>query len=94
MLKKLFSKLLGQSSDDESGTAHSETGEKETGVRHVMSTEDGWVILKSPDASSSMTFSTKKDAVDEARTVCKKKGLRLAIYKQDGSKQREHTYED
>ena len=95
MLRKLLSKLTGCSTDDEADNQVTVSDDDaETGVRHVMSSEDGWVILKDPESTSSMTFDTKKAAVNEARTVCKEKGLRLAIYKQDGSKQREHDYAD
>lgn len=90
MLKKLLFKLTGHSEDDE--TEDTSDTASETGVRHVMSAAEGWVILKDKSGSSSMTFDTKREAVDEARSVCKDKGLRLRIYKQDGSKQREHDY--
>ncbi len=91
MLKKLFSKLLGRDTDDTDKPDRVEQ-RSTSDTRHVKSTEDGWVILKDEDGSSEMTFDTKREAVDEARTVCKGKGLRLAIYKQDGTKQREHDY--
>lgn len=91
MLKRLFSKLLGRdTSSDESKSEPAPTSD----TRHVMSTEDGWVILKEKEGSSTMTFDTKREAVDEARNVAKAKGLKLAIYKQDGAKQREHDYAD
>lgn len=91
MLKKLFSKLLGRDTND-SESVEQEVQRSTSDTRHVMSTEEGWVILKEKDGSSTMTFDTKREAVDEARTVCKEKGLRLAIYKQDGTQQREHDY--
>lgn len=92
MLKKLLFKLTGRSTEDTDEASGEEPTSSETGVRHVMSSEDGWVILKERGGSSTLTFDTKREAVDEARSVCKDKGLKLAIYKQDGSKQREHDY--
>jgi hypothetical protein len=90
MLKKLLFKLTGKSPEE---PEQNRKQPAETGIRHVRSADDGWVILKDLDAESDATFRTKREAVKEAKKVCKEKGLSLKIYKQDGSLQREHDYE-
>jgi len=88
MIKKILSKIFGSSSKSK------ETQEKvqESGKRHVLSTDEGWVIVKDIKQKSTKTFSTKKDALREAKKVTKQKGLRLVVHRQDGTVQREHDY--
>lgn len=87
MIKKLLSKIFGSSSQEEKNVESEETGK-----RHVLSTKDGWVILKDVKQKSSKSFSTKKEALREAKKVTKEKGLMLIVHRQDGTVQREHDY--
>ena len=87
MIKKLLSKIFGSSE-----TQEKDKTTQETGKRHVLSTEEGWVIVKDIKQRSSKTFSTKKEALREAKKVAKDKGLRLIVHRQDGTVQREHDY--
>ena len=88
MLKKLLSKIFGSTEPED----QSEPEPKETGKRHVMSSSDGWVILRHLNDTSSEHFHKKKDALREAKKVVKEKGLRLVVHRQDGTVQREHDY--
>ncbi|MCP9749520.1 DUF2188 domain-containing protein [Ferruginibacter sp. HRS2-29] len=61
-------------------------------IEHVLPLGNGWIVKNDKSAKFTTITDTKKEAIEIARNIARKKNIILLVYAKDGTIQLEESY--